>query len=200
MEEPIMRHAATLRIALPVAVATLLCAIPVFAQTPDGETPSAETVCDFLKDAQYTPGLYGLCVAFCEALDSDDFEPLGECNVAPMKILENYNKKRGEGDPEMPCLRPECPCFSVEDLLALNPQWCTIGFFMPDIGCLAYEIGWKESGRIWRAYASASAMCYYKDKHAAITLTEEELDSCLAVFTEARGSMLCEKRDYYCKK
>ena len=38
----------------------------VQAQTPDGETPAVEDVCDPVKDA--TPGLYGLCIAimfFC---------------------------------------------------------------------------------------------------------------------------------------
>ena len=34
------------------------------AQTPDGETPANEGACDVLLGA--TPGLYGLCVAFCE--------------------------------------------------------------------------------------------------------------------------------------
>ncbi len=39
------------------------------AQTPDGETPANEGVCDELLIA--TPGLYGLCVAYCEALECD---------------------------------------------------------------------------------------------------------------------------------
>ena len=42
---------------------------PVIASTPDGETPANEGVCDSLNGA--TPGLYGLCVAYCEAQDLD---------------------------------------------------------------------------------------------------------------------------------
>jgi hypothetical protein len=34
------------------------------AQTADGETPAEEPVCDDLNGA-----LYGLCVAYCEAMD-----------------------------------------------------------------------------------------------------------------------------------
>ena len=35
------------------------------AQTADGETPAQEPVCDELNGA-----LYGLCVAYCEAMDT----------------------------------------------------------------------------------------------------------------------------------
>ena len=51
-----------------VSVAALI-SVPLMAQTPDGETPAEETVCDPLKADGITKGLYGLCVAFCEAQD-----------------------------------------------------------------------------------------------------------------------------------
>ncbi len=72
------------------------------AQTPDGETPANEGVCDVLQADGTTKGLYGLCVAFCEAQDhasldypitGDDLDAL--MNMKPGgKILANYNKKR----------------------------------------------------------------------------------------------------------
>ena len=40
------------------------------ALTPDGETLANEGVCDVLQGG--SPGLYGLCVAYCEAQDLDD--------------------------------------------------------------------------------------------------------------------------------
>jgi len=83
--------------------------------TPDGETPANEGVCDGLKGA--TPGLYGLCVAYCEAQDLDtiDKEPPSE------KILANYEKKRQAGDPDMPCIqKPECSCVSNAELSAMT--------------------------------------------------------------------------------
>jgi hypothetical protein len=96
-------------------------------RTPDGMTPAEEDICDDLKGA--TRGLYGLCVAFCEAHDSEcvpDFSlenPFRDCKKRDRKILEKYRQKMREGDPEMPCLPsagedPEfaCPCWSQEDL------------------------------------------------------------------------------------
>ena len=55
------------------------------AQTPDGDTPVNEGVCDPLMEDGVTKGLYGLCVAFCESQDlasldepisSDDLDTL----------------------------------------------------------------------------------------------------------------------------
>ena len=56
----------------------------VMAQTPDGETPANEGVCDVLIGA--TPGLYGLCNAYCEAQDLDSFDK----EPPRTKILANY--------------------------------------------------------------------------------------------------------------
>jgi len=44
---------------------------PAMDQTPDGETPANEGVCDALQADGTTKGLYGLCVAFCEAQDAE---------------------------------------------------------------------------------------------------------------------------------
>jgi hypothetical protein len=102
--------------------------------TPDGQTPAEEDICDDLKYA--TPGLYGLCIAFCEAQDSDcepDFtadnyaERYASCSKRDARILDRYERKRKDGDPDMPCLpsageNPEvaCPCWS-QDQLAYYP-------------------------------------------------------------------------------
>ena len=44
-----------------------------YAQTPDGETPANQGVCDEVLGA--TPGLYGLCIAYCEAQDMTPVDP-----------------------------------------------------------------------------------------------------------------------------
>jgi len=80
------------------------------AQTPDGETPANEGVCDALIGA--TPGLYGLCNAYCEAQDLDSFEK----EPPNTKILANYRKKMKDGDPDMPCVQEPCECWSAEEL------------------------------------------------------------------------------------
>lgn len=101
----------------------------VFAQTPDGETPANEGVCDSLIGL--TPGLYGLCVGFCEAQDCEaTWNPEtseltfdASCKPSNPKILENYNKRAQSTDPLMPCLNivepptpPECICWTEDEL------------------------------------------------------------------------------------
>ncbi len=127
-----MRYASnTLLVILSVG---LLTAAPVHAQTPDGETPAEETVCDALKADGITKGLYGLCVAFCEAQDhadenvpitAEDLEAL-EDNAPSGRILTNYNRKRDRAenpaDPPMPCILVEepCPCWTEAELGSID--------------------------------------------------------------------------------
>ena len=104
----------------------VLClAVAVEAQTPDQLPPANEGVCDELISA--TPGLYGLCVAFCEAQDcyasltSED--PFDGCLPSSPKLLEVYNKKKQAGDPDMPCVQQEsCPCWTEDELDGLRFQ------------------------------------------------------------------------------
>ena len=100
--------------------------LPASAQTPDGETPANEGVCDGLFGL--TPGLYGLCVAFCEAQDAEAtfVDPAtGEVTFAAgskpsnPKLLEIYDKKKAVDDPPMPCVNVvanECPCWTEAEL------------------------------------------------------------------------------------
>ena len=100
------------------------------AQTPDGETPANEDVCDVLQADDVTKGLYGLCVAFCEAQDIADFsDPITPADLEALedaipsgRILINYNKKKQEGDPEMPCVvvQEPCPCWSQAELNSID--------------------------------------------------------------------------------
>lgn len=108
----------------------LLMVATAAAQTPDGQTPAEETVCDPLMDDGVTKGLYGLCVAFCEAQDHSslnaaiteaELEAL-ESEAPSGRVLANYNKKKKETDPAMPCIKVEesCPCWSAEDLAGID--------------------------------------------------------------------------------
>jgi hypothetical protein len=114
----------TLLISVVVTVA-IIGSVSVSAQTPDGQTPAVETVCDPLIGA--TPGLYGLCVAYCEAHDADILSPGGdpaELDVPNRKILQNYNKKKTEFDPPMPCVQQgvdDCPCWTAEQVSIVLP-------------------------------------------------------------------------------
>lgn len=114
-----------------IAVGLLIVAPSVHAKKkPDGITPANEGVCNELKGS--TPGLYGLCLAFCEAQDhatlsspitEEELEALKD-NTPSGRILANYNKKKQSGDPDMPCVKVEepCPCWDNIELDSItNP-------------------------------------------------------------------------------
>jgi hypothetical protein len=101
--------------------ATLLAGVAMMggnamAQTPDGETPANEGVCDVLKAPTVSHGLYGLCVAYCEAQDLDTFDKEPPNN----KILDNYNKRKQAADPAMPCVKVPCPCWSADEIASIS--------------------------------------------------------------------------------
>ncbi|MAT65101.1 MAG: hypothetical protein CMN57_05615 [Gammaproteobacteria bacterium] len=157
-------------------------AAPAAASTPDGETPANEGVCDELMGA--TPGLYGLCVAYCEAQDLDTVDK----QPPNTKILDNYRKKMKAGDPDMPCIQAPCPCWSSEELAVITSDGIAAS-------CL------RNSGRIQlidsapaTRYAFAdteSTRCAYVDintvppKVRNQTITAEEAQSCMAALTQA---------------
>jgi len=86
------------------------------AQTPDSEPPANEGVCDVLQQPGITPGLYGLCVAYCEAQDLDTFDK----EPPNTKILGNYNKRKQASDPAMPCVKTPCPCWSAAEMDSIS--------------------------------------------------------------------------------
>lgn len=122
MKEPVRLVLAALIIGL------FATSAPLFAQTPDGTTPANEGVCDDLTADGVTQGLYGLCIAFCEAQDyADIFTAITDSDYEALladapsgNILENYNNLMKEGDPPMPCITrvdQPCPCWDEEEFL-----------------------------------------------------------------------------------
>lgn len=117
------------RFPLMVALLVLFCTgagSAVQAQTPDGAPPANEGVCDGLE--YMTPGLYGLCVAFCEAQDCEpDFtaeDPFQSCNPSSLALLNVYRGRMQPGDPDMPCVQAPCPCWTEQELAGLrHPSW-----------------------------------------------------------------------------
>ena len=61
------------------------------AQTPDGETPAVEAVCDNLQGKAF-----GLCNAFCEALDCDDPASADFGGAACDRLLDRYFSLTGD--------------------------------------------------------------------------------------------------------
>lgn len=150
---------------------------PVAALTPDGETPANEGVCDVLK-ANATPGLYGLCVAYCEAQDLD---LVGDKETPNNKILANYRKKMQAGDPDMPCIQVPCPCWSAEQLANVG---ATATPTCNATGSVA-TISLVQPGIAQRAVADISSnVCRFTDTTVVprisvrFDITAEEAQSC----------------------
>ena len=91
-------------------IALAAMASPVQAQkTGDHIVPAIETVCDG------DPFSFGLCNAYCEALDCESDTPLGTPRACS-RILTNYMKK---SDGVLPPCEVTCPCsFTAETLLS----------------------------------------------------------------------------------
>jgi hypothetical protein len=70
------------------------------AKTPDGQTPAQETVCD-----QETGAAFGLCNAYCEAMDCDSPDHRASANACA-NVKRNFVKKTGR---PLPC-DVQCPC------------------------------------------------------------------------------------------
>ena len=83
-----------------LALALLIVAAPAAAKTPDGQTPSEETVCDGQVGAAY-----GLCTAYCEAMDCDSPEPHAS-ETACSRVQANFLRHTGM---PLPC-DVSCPC------------------------------------------------------------------------------------------
>jgi len=90
-------------------------------------TPN-QGVCTPLKAPGVTAGLYGLCVAYCEALDCPDVSKGAKklaagCKPPDKGILATYNRLRRASDPQMPCIKSECPCWSQSELSQIGHNW-----------------------------------------------------------------------------
>ncbi len=83
------------------------------AQTADGSTPAVEDVCDI---PELSGGAWGLCNAYCEAMDchcflDDTCVPNASQNACD-KVKERYTAKAGSVP--LPCEQALCPCADPE--------------------------------------------------------------------------------------
>ena len=130
--------------------------------TPDSITPANEGICDQLVGS--TPGLYGLCVAYCEAQDLDLYVK----NPPATKILNNYRKKMAQGDPDMPCVQSEsaCPCWTEDELNSIagsrGPVFCKN---FPDWSSIFESDGIAEQSAA-AGQSEVGLICNYVDETA----------------------------------
>ena len=172
---------------IPLSVLLCIATLPVVAQTPDGDTPAEEVVCDQLLYS--TPGLYGLCVAYCEAQDLNDIDfnamnPEKIRKAAPNRnILKNYRKKMLPGDPDMPCLKVPCPCWDESDLEnvtvgnVIEPASCSN---LVDITAVVIQNTPGSMPGVEGGFAAVNGdLCATRDLPPfGLQITSEEYDAC----------------------
>jgi hypothetical protein len=88
----------------------------------DEKTPPDADQCEKLIEA--TPDLHRLCVAYCKPQNSH-LAGLENSDAARQygdeQILKSYRKKMQPGDPDMPCVRQSCPCWTKLELHTAFP-------------------------------------------------------------------------------
>jgi len=194
-------YSRTILLSLATVLLVALASPVTYAQTPDGETPVNEGVCDELIG--FTPGLYGLCVAFCEAQDCEatldpttgevTFDPF--CQPSNPKLLRNYNKRATPSDPPMPCVNVtenECACWTEDELdMIAEANVVTCGQIFP--GADAWFLsGFNDDGAQEGVIAQSEdpifmipfPHCFYGSEDPlvvrSLSITEEEAATCIA--------------------
>ena len=89
-----------------VAIVLFVGGVSASAKTPDGKTPSVETVCDNEQGAAF-----GLCNAYCEAKDCGDPNQTST-NRSCNNLREHFEELTGR---PMPC-DVSCPCSGMVEL------------------------------------------------------------------------------------
>lgn len=177
-----------------IIVVSGLTGFSASVQAGDAITPANEGVCDVLQGA--TPGLFGLCVAYCEAQDLDviNREP------PSTKILANYDKKKQPGDPDMPCVQPvACPCWTPTEAASIYGDGAVYECRRNSYGAGEDSVEMvDDAGRTHLAYADTradrrgNARCAYKDVRdannpvaRAFRISIEAAQSCYATISQA---------------
>jgi hypothetical protein len=113
-----------------VVAAVAFVAAPAIAQTADGETPAEESVCDGQMGAAF-----GLCDAYCEAMDCDSFDPQATetaCNT----VFDKFQIITGTPPP----CEVQCPCFDATDIQTGDIAVCGDNFDgFPDLAGVIYQ-------------------------------------------------------------
>ena len=161
----------------------------VMAVTPDGSTPANEGVCDSLTTA--SKGLYGLCVAYCEAQDLDSVTNKKTPNS---KILENYRKKMQAGDPDMPCVQTPCPCWSAEELASITSDGAAAVCLRNTASTIEIIDDTTSAPALRKASAdTGNNSCIYIDlnvpRFTGQAVTAEEAQGCYSTVSQACDSL-----------
>jgi len=180
---------------LAFTLSTVLLSVSSYtqAQTPDGETPAQESQCDDLMAEGVTKGLYGLCVAYCEAQDGNDISVMKDEEIAALppqqrSILKNYNKRRKEGDPEMPCAKRydelACPAWTLEQLRAVGDHALRDDIELEYTPGVEYQV-WggftSDQLKFVGSVPNATTFSWYNHSHAYVSIKNDESGAWAAI-------------------
>ena len=109
-------------------------------------------VCAPLNAPGVTSGLYGLCVAYCEAMNCPDVTAGASalrrgCKPPDKGVLANYNRLRRASDPQMPCVKSQCPCWTNTELSAIGISYLphVVDWFSDDFPCAYFSVSLVEN-------------------------------------------------------
>lgn len=143
-----------------------------------GMTPANEGVCDELIGG--TDGLHVLCVAYCE---SQDMDMMGDKDTPNNTLLAQYNMKKMETDPHMPCIQTPCSCWTQEELDAItSPSLCEVGSVSAFI----------RSRTQYASIDTSDPICRFTDRNTGVSvrfegdaLPADAAQTCLTQITDA---------------
>jgi hypothetical protein len=162
------------------AGATLALAPVTQAETPDGETPAEETVCDSLADG----AAWGLCNAYCEAMDCDSADPRAS-DAACQHVLGSFLAL--ESGP-IPCA---CPCYTEADLNGLVTE-CESSLLVCFPSVLACRLTGDIAGVVG---IGGNAACVLVDQDGPTVVVEDltigQTTTCLELVRAKQSEVVC---------
>lgn len=163
------------------------------AQTADSQTPAEESVCDVLDGAAW-----GLCNAYCEAMDCDSANP--NANRTACDKVKGKFAALDVGD--LPCEPVLCPCGTADDFIGLFTSLpvgtdivCeTTGAYTPKVALAALPYGTTRFSALHDFQYPGDVRCSAFDAAGLPIveidgLTEEEYGAC-AVEVESAANQL----------
>lgn len=163
----------------------LICSGMAVAQTPDWMTPSEETICD-----TETGAAFGLCNAFCEAMDCDSANAQAS-PTACSKVKAKFANITGRDFlPCEVCPPPPpgttCPCTdALTDFgLALTyPGVCQdigrVGYKFTEVALIAATCGLPETG------FSGACATQGPNGYQLLTVTPDEGSACIQAILDS---------------
>ena len=158
------------RLCIP-ALALLVFAIPAVAKTPDGQTPSQETICD-----SYSGAAFGLCNAYCEAMDCDSPAPHASA-TACSKVGSHFQRITGT---DLPC-NAACPCTALPLFAAF------VNGTTPIAACVSGG-GMANVGGSDGSFVSVNENSCSENGGAALSITTNEADACRQLLRDASAA------------